>query len=152
VRAARLGFILVTSLWIVLLVAAPVTAFGGVVSALTYGFGSLICHQRPERSFHIGAAQIPVCARCFGLYAGAAIGFVIWGLTPTAPLLRVGLVIAAIPTAVTWTGEVLDLWSPTNLIRFVAALPLGAAVAVTVNYFGCERQPRTGHRSRQIPI
>ena len=34
-----------------------------------YQLGSLICHQRPERSFHLAGVQMPVCARCFGLYA-----------------------------------------------------------------------------------
>jgi uncharacterized membrane protein len=37
-----------------------------------YGFGSAICHQRADRSFHLLAVQLPVCARCTGLYAGAA--------------------------------------------------------------------------------
>ena len=35
---------------------------------------SLICHQRPERSFWIFGAPVAVCARCLGLYIGAAIG------------------------------------------------------------------------------
>ena len=37
-----------------------------------YAIGSLICHQLPERSFHLWGAQLPVCARCTGIYAGAA--------------------------------------------------------------------------------
>ncbi len=39
-----------------------------------YGVGSLICHQLPERSYHLWAAQMPVCARCAGIYFGAACG------------------------------------------------------------------------------
>jgi uncharacterized membrane protein len=39
----------------------------------TYGIGSIVCHQLPERSFHLGAAQLPVCARCTGIYFGAAL-------------------------------------------------------------------------------
>jgi uncharacterized membrane protein len=163
VRAARLGFIFLASMWIVLLAAAPVSGLGASVSGLTYAFGSLICHQRPERSFYIDAAQLPVCARCFGLYAGAALG-VIAGLKPCATLprssrlswwrnplgLRKVVIAAALPTAITWTSEVLGLWSPTNLTRFVAALPLGAAVAVTVNYIGCARRQRTPPRPPRI--
>lgn len=38
-----------------------------------YRLGGLICHQRPERSFAIAGAQLPVCARCAGIYAGAAV-------------------------------------------------------------------------------
>jgi uncharacterized membrane protein len=150
VRAARLAFAFLTSAWIILLLAAPVAGMGVSASALTYAFGSLICHQRPDRSFYLNAAQLPVCARCFGLYAGAAVGIFIRGLTPTVPDLRLGLVVAAVPTAVTWTGEVLGLWSPANGTRAIAALPLGAAIAVTVNYIGCARRQRTGHRSPRI--
>ena len=28
----------------------------------------MICHRRPERSFHIRGFQFPVCARCTGFY------------------------------------------------------------------------------------
>src|SRR5437867_4112806 len=35
----------------------------------TYLVGSLLCHQRPERSFFLWGSQMPVCARCMGIYA-----------------------------------------------------------------------------------
>ena len=47
-----------------------------VLSAMTiaiYGIGGIVCHQLSERSFHLWAAQLPVCARCTGIYAGAAV-------------------------------------------------------------------------------
>jgi uncharacterized membrane protein len=143
VRRARLLFVLLTLTWVALVLAAPVIAFGAPTSALVYGFGSLICHQRPERSFHIAAAQLPVCARCFGLYMGVPIGLMITGLPPAVNGLRIAIVAAAMPTLITWGSEVLGLWSPDNVTRFVAALPLGAAFAVTVNYVGCAPQRRT---------
>jgi len=37
-----------------------------------YGLGAWICHQRPDRSFYLWAMQMPVCARCTGIYVGAA--------------------------------------------------------------------------------
>ena len=157
--------------WTVLLLAAPAAALGGLASALTYAIGSFICHQRPERSFYIDAAQLPVCARCFGLYAGAALGLIA-GLKPCATLkfcatlpsnstfsrwrspsgLRRLVIAAAIPTMVTWSSEMLGIWSPANLTRFIAALPLGAAVAVTVNYLECARRQPTEPRPPRIPI
>src|SRR3954447_23633613 len=45
-----------------------------LLSAAVYFSGSLLCHQRPERSFYLWGTQFPVCARCAGLYAGAALG------------------------------------------------------------------------------
>ena len=36
--------------------------------------GYAVCHQIPERSFHIGDRPISLCARCSGMYLGAFIG------------------------------------------------------------------------------
>jgi len=44
-----------------------------LLSLGTYLVGSLLCHQRPERSFFLWGSQMPVCARCLGIYAGAAL-------------------------------------------------------------------------------
>ena len=62
--------------WLTLLVAAPVAMSRGRLPGLTlavYQAGSLVCHQRPERSFHLAGVQLPVCARCFGLYLSGAV-------------------------------------------------------------------------------
>jgi uncharacterized membrane protein len=119
--------------WVALLVAAP--ALPAAPSGVVYGIGSLICHQIAERSFHLGAFQLPVCARCLAIYAGFACG---------ASLARVGgsavarsgprLVVAAsaIPTAVTVAAEWIGLWQPSNAARFAAGLPLGVAVGLVV--------------------
>jgi hypothetical protein len=42
------------------------------------------------------------------------------------------LAVTALPTAVTFTAEWLGLAQPSSLTRFLAALPLGAAVAWVV--------------------
>jgi uncharacterized membrane protein len=152
VRVARLGFPLLATTWVVLLSTAPIAAFGAPLSALVYAFGSLICHQRPDRSFYLSQAQMPVCARCYGIYLGAAIGALLVlifhsALKPIAPLrtrtrIRTVLLASAAPTVMTWTFEVAGLWAASNLTRFMAALPLGIAVALTVNYVECARPQR----------
>jgi len=38
--------------------------------------GYAVCHRIPERSFHIGDYQLPLCARCSGMYLGALAGLV----------------------------------------------------------------------------
>src|SRR6476619_5575513 len=49
---------------------APVV---GLLAALPYMVGAVICHQQAARSFAIWSQQLPVCARCTGIYVGAAI-------------------------------------------------------------------------------
>lgn len=156
-RPVRLLLAAVAALWLVLLLAAPSAALGVPASGATYLFGSFICHQRADRSFHLAAAQLPVCARCFGLYAGAAVVLLIavlqrTGLKVGPDALRIALLVAAMPTGVTWGAEVLGLWDPGNAVRFAAALPLGAAVALTVNYVECARTRPSGRERPPTPI
>ncbi len=75
------AFMAVTLGWLLLVLLTPAALardVGGravpLVSAGTYLLGGLICHQRPERSFHPEGVQMPVCARCFGLYLGGGLG------------------------------------------------------------------------------
>jgi uncharacterized membrane protein len=130
--------------WNAALVAAP-AADAPRLSALVYASGSLICHQRSERSFHRRGAQFPVCARCFGLYAGALAGVAGWlvfagaGAAPThrarrvlASGLRRPLIIAALPTMLSVLTASLGWWDPGNVVRAVVAAPLGAAIAAVV--------------------
>lgn len=156
-RSARLLFAVATAAWLAVLLTAPITALGVPVSAATYALGSVICHQRPERSLHLAAAQLPVCARCFGLYLGAALGAIgaLWLSVPRAIATsrwRTVILAAALPTVVTWSAEVAGLWSTSNPLRLTAALPLGAAVGLTVNYVEWGRPPRTGSRTPPTPI
>jgi uncharacterized membrane protein len=92
----------------------------------------VICHQRPERSFFVGGSQLPVCARCTGLYVGAAVAVPLALLIATrlsARGARAALALAALPTALAWTLEFTGIAPFSNIVRFVAALPLGGAAA-----------------------
>lgn len=117
--------------WLALVLATPVVPTP--IAAAVYALGSLICHQRPERSFHIDAFQLPVCARCLGIYVGAALGAVS-RLTPLGPIAHVRrvLILAAAPTAITLVLEWTGLWAADNTIRALSAVPLGAAVALVI--------------------
>lgn len=157
-RVRQLGaivFVFAVSLWLACLVTAPyavthtATSFRvplmGRVAVGTYIAGSFICHQRPERSFRLWGAQMPVCARCFGLYASAPVGggmalmLPVWlslfdarsGSTPTHFWRRL-LVAGLIPTVVVGCAEWVGLYRATSLVRAITALPLGVAVALVV--------------------
>ncbi len=124
-------------LWVVAIFAAryaiasnrPVLVGAG---ALVYQGAGLICHQRPERSFHLGGVQLPVCGRCLGLYISGAIGAVAAWFTSRRSISRrsrTALAIAALPTALTVSLEFVGVIHPGNLVRAVSALPLGATAA-----------------------
>jgi uncharacterized membrane protein len=118
--------------WAAVLIATPFvlrSADAPVVRGLVFGIGGVICHQRPERSFHLHGTQLPVCARCTGLYlsgaAGAALGWL--GLAAVPRRTRALVLAAAVPTVVTVVLEWAGAAAPTNAIRAAAALPLGGA-------------------------
>jgi uncharacterized membrane protein len=126
--------------WAVALATGPLIAESSPgLGGLMYAVGSLICHQRPERSFHLGAAQLPVCARCLGLYAGGAMGLVAWTLVgrgrgfrwPRRSAVRV-LLVSGVPTAVTVASAWLGLGDPANAWRAALAVPLGIAGGLLV--------------------
>jgi uncharacterized membrane protein len=145
--AARLraAFIAASATWAALLVAAPFLASRPHASRLAsaliigvYGIGSLVCHQLPERSYHLWTAQMPVCARCAGIYFGAVLGALgAWTLR-SFPLLRswqvlrrarVALALAVAPTVLTLIYEWTRGDMPSHAIRAAAGVPIGVVVA-----------------------
>ena len=132
-------------LWAGALVAAPVSA-ASQLSAAVYAAGSVVCHQRADRSFQLGNAQLPVCARCTGLYAGAIAGVFGWAVIaglrarPTQraerltgwPRLRGALVVIATPTLITVVTASAGIWDPANAVRALLAVPLGAVITGVV--------------------
>ena len=145
--------------WLALVVTAPL--LWTPLATLLYAAGSLICHQLPERSFHVQGSQLPVCARCVGLYGGGALGSVVgmtllwktlfrnafrpWRVMP-ARWHWAGTLIAAIPTLATFVLEWGFGWGISSSMRALAAVPAGGAVAfvvvnalATLNYEQCVR-------------
>jgi uncharacterized membrane protein len=122
-QALRLALAATAMLWVAAVALAP---------ALVFPIGHFICHQRPDRSFFFHGRQVAVCARCTGLYLGAAAAgpFALALAVPfSGPRARILLGLAALPTAITWTLEFAGIIPFSNLSRFIAALPLGCAAA-----------------------
>ena len=61
--------VVLSSIWCTLIVVAPLLRFLGVsVSSVFYLLFSEVCHQIPERSFHIAGEPLAVCVRCSAIY------------------------------------------------------------------------------------
>ena len=122
-----------------LVVSAPALRANGspLLSQVVYKLFSGACHQIPERSFYLWGFPLAVCARCAGLYAGAAAGVLAYPLlrrplarTDAPP--RAWLLLAVLPTTVDLLLGVTGLWENTHLSRFLTALLAGAAAAFYV--------------------
>lgn len=138
----RLFAVLLTALsagWLALILIAPfalpsASAHTSLPAAIVYSSAAGLCHQRPERSFHLAGTQLPVCARCFGLYASGALGAIAAWLPLRGRIAgssRGVLLAAALPTALTWGLEYFGVQAFSNVSRAVAAVPLGAAAGWT---------------------
>jgi uncharacterized membrane protein len=151
--------------WLALLIVTPLAP--SPLATLIYAAGAIICHQLPERSFHLAGFQLPVCARCLGIYAGAAAAASIhvlgvfvadsarWRLLSPAAARRVFLV-SAVPTVVTVALDWAGVWSGTNVVRAIAGVALGVGGALvvmsavaTLHYSECLRRRPIEHS--QIP-
>ena len=149
-----MGVVLICGLWVAGLLLAPLPSTGRhrlrpMLAAGVYSAGALVCHQRSERSFHLAGAQLPVCARCLGLYVGGLVGAIGWvfaaGTRATRAegvrrileprRLRAVLVIAAAPTLLTVLTAQLGVWDPANALRAMLALPLGIVIGGLVSAF-----------------
>jgi uncharacterized membrane protein len=140
--------LIASTLWAAAILVAPRVVASGAehpvwsdLGALTYLVGGLVCHQRPERSFHAAGVQYPVCARCTGLYLSAALGAWLMFLGLLGLLGRWGgvslarwrglLLLAIVPTVVSivleWAG------GPSGTVsRALAAVPAGAVAGAFV--------------------
>jgi uncharacterized membrane protein len=116
-----------------LIVLAPISqAFGHpAIAASIYKTFSFVCHQIPERSFHLAGHQFGVCSRCTGLYAGFAVAALLYPLARS--LQRVDtpsplwLVLATLPLVVDFALGYFSVWSNTHLSRFLTGALLSSA-------------------------
>ena len=133
----RRAFLALSTLWAVSIPLATFVASRPGASSISYGFalsvyaiGHVVCHQLPARSFHLWMTSLPVCARCTGIYLGAAVSAIaLLRVRVPESNPRAVLLVAMLPTAATlvfeWTTGVM----PTHWLRALAGVPLGMAVA-----------------------
>jgi len=107
--------------------------------------GYAICHRIDGRSFHLGDRQLPLCARCTGIYLGALAGLaalVVMGRRagglPTRPMLVVlfGFIAVmgfdGVNSYLTLFPGLPHLYEPQNWLRLVTGTFNGLALAALV--------------------
>jgi uncharacterized membrane protein len=107
--------------------------------------GYAICHRIDVRSFHLGERQLPLCARCTGMYLGAMLGLGFQAFTGKRragmPPWRVLVVLGALVLAfgVDGVNSYLHLfpgapalYEPNNLLRLLTGSGMGLALALVL--------------------
>jgi uncharacterized membrane protein len=74
---------IVGALFVGLPILAPILEASGhrTLANLIYVPFGLICHQLPERSFHLFGYKMAYCERCFAIYAGTLVLGLIYGVS-----------------------------------------------------------------------
>lgn len=115
--------------------------------------GYAVCHRLDARSFHVDSRQLPLCARCSGMYLGAVIGIAFLSLryqrsagTPPKTVIAI-LVLFGLAFAVDGTNSYLylmksvygsrlsfipNLYTPNNTLRLLTGSGTGLGMAVAV--------------------
>lgn len=108
--------------------------------------GYAVCHQLPDRSFHVAGEQLPLCARCSGTFVGALIGFALLTLrgrrlAAALPPVRVLVVLVCFIAALAVDGlnsyltffpGVPHLYEPRNWLRLTTGALNGVALSAIV--------------------
>lgn len=120
-------FLVFVILWLGIIFLCPylysLPHFPKALILLIYMIFKLICHQKPERSYFIFGAQLPVCARCLGIYVGLLLGACIYPIfkklndTKIPDFKYIGFGI--IPIFVDGISQVFHLYPSPAYIRFI---------------------------------
>ena len=128
-----IGLILVA-----LIVIAPMFqaySYSSLAGTINEAF-SYLCHQIPERSFHLAGHPFAVCSRCTGLYAGFAVA------TLALPLVRslkrtdtphvIWLLLSGVPLAIDFGLTYFGVWENNHFTRVTTGALFGAVAAIYV--------------------
>lgn len=92
----------------------------------------VFCHGIPERSLIVFGEAMPLCARCFGIYAGLLAGIALYALMPwlRERAARLLMFAAALPMAVDGITQAAGLRTSTNPLRITTGLAAAVAFAM----------------------
>ena len=107
--------------------------------------GSAVCHQMAERSFIFEGMQMPLCARCTGIYIGAFFAFCFFFLKKrmnSGKPFSIGQAVltgcAILPLGVDGVGSYLGFWESSQWMRVLSGSLAGVIVPgfllMAVNY------------------
>lgn len=107
--------------------------------------GYAVCHRIDLRSFFIGEIQMPLCARCSGMYLGAMVGLIFqavigkkrvgtppWKVIVPTAIFAVLFAIDGLNSFYHLISGTPGLYPPHNILRLLTGTGMGLAIAVAL--------------------
>jgi uncharacterized membrane protein len=140
IRAVWITWAIVTAIGLSLvglIICAPLLQSSHpVFAASIYKTFSYVCHQIPERSFHVAGHQFAVCSRCTGLYSGFAVATLVYplarSLKRTDTPRRIWLFLAPLPLVIDFSLTYFGVWQNNHTTRFATGALLGSVAVFYV--------------------
>jgi uncharacterized membrane protein len=113
--------------------------------------GYALCHRIDLRSFQLGVRQLPLCARCSGMYLGVLVGlgFYITQRTKAGRYPKQGITVILLLFGVIWaidginsyvqlTPMISGIYTPSNALRLITGTLIGISLATLVYPTFCQ--------------
>ena len=107
--------------------------------------GYAVCHRIDLRSFHLGERQLPLCARCSGMYLGAVLslgyqavigrrktGTPPWGVLFILGSLLIAFAVDGLNSYLSLFPGAPSLYHPNNTLRLLTGTGMGVVIAVAL--------------------
>ena len=107
--------------------------------------GYAVCHRIDVRSFHMGITQLPLCARCTGMYLGAMLGLVYQsvigkkrsGMPHRSVIVCLAIFLAAfgidgVNSYLHFFPGAPSLYEPQNWLRLLTGMGMGLGIAAVI--------------------
>jgi uncharacterized membrane protein len=147
---------LIGILLLLAIVGAPLALANGhlTLAGDIYNGFSFLCHQLPDRSFHLAGHQFAVCSRCTGLYLGFALTALAYPLIrpirmTTTPAL-IWLILATVPLLIDFSLGYFDIWANTHASRFISGALLSSVAVFYIIPGLVEITSKIGRISRSV--
>lgn len=111
-----------------------------------FSLGSGLCHQLPERSLIFDGLQLPLCARCTGIYVGFLFTFIalvlMYRRCPRRGTLSrfyyISLFVLGLPLVFDGLSSYMGFRTTTNDIRLLSGAAFGSILAAPIVYIVCD--------------
>ena len=153
-RKAEVTMLLVFTIWLLLVLVAPLSLPRGSVQDLygsvgnldsgdqldsmnplarvVYTIGDMYCHQIPDRSLVLNDNQMPFCSRDLGIFIGLVAGMLLAVLMNIRISVLVFL-LTLIPMGIDGSLQLLTDYESSNLLRLITGLIAGVGVSLLMS-------------------